>query len=225
MFDFKIPDEHRKAFARLARIEPSAFESIRAILSTSAPCLHLTDLRRRVREAFLSVLPNDAHLGDALVALGTTASRLEFGSELTGTEVLNGVASAVTSAEGLTEQERSILLDRVGALANLPVLRVSSKSTALQLAHSRVFTSSKIMTDLRPVFGEPVDGTDPLFMIIHQLQITALHNDEKEEIFFAMDDRDLEKLGEMVSRARSKAAQLRQTLKSHNLAEIDGGSR
>ncbi|MCC6537660.1 MAG: hypothetical protein IT162_08940 [Bryobacterales bacterium] len=225
MSDFKIPDDHRKAFARLARIESSQFESIRDILNVAAPCLHLTDLQRRVREAFLSVLPDDPHLGDALVALGTTASRLEFGSELSGNQVLNGVASTVTNAEGLGEHERSVLLERLTTLASLPVLRVSSKSTALQLAHSRVFTSSKIITDLRPVFGEPVDGADPLFMVIHQLQITSLHNDGKEEIFFAMDDRDLERLGEMVSRARSKAAQLRQTLKLHRLAEIDGGAR
>lgn len=220
--DFNIPDEHRKAFGRLANMSNEAFGAIVSALGSATPCLRLTDLRNRVQAAILSAVPNELRLAEAIIALAVTSSRREFNSEVPENDLLQSLAAAVAKEESLDPGHTKRLRDRLVAISRLPVIRVSTKSTTLQVAHDRVFNSSKIVTDLRPVFGEPVSSGELLFLVIHHLHITAIRNGEPEEVYFSMDDKDLDMLGDAVERARTKAAVLRSTLRAHQLKEIDG---
>lgn len=223
--DFKIPDEHRKAFGRLAGMSTEAFEAIVSALGIARPCLRLTDLRDRVQAAILSAVPGESCLAEAIIALAVTSSRWEFNSEVSEKDLLQSLATAVAKEENLDPQDTQRLRDRLVDISRLPVIRVSTKSTTLRVAHDRVFNSSKIVTDLRPVFGEPVSSGELAFLVIHHLHITAMRNGETEEVYFSMDDKDLDMLGEAVERARTKAGVLRSALRAHQLKEIDGGTQ
>ncbi len=202
-----------------------AFEAIVSALGNATPCLRLTDLRDRVQAAILSAAPDELGLAEAIIALAVTFSRLEFNSELPEKDLLQSLATAVAKEEVLDPEDTKRLRDRLVDISRLPVIRVSTKSTTLQVAHDRVFNSSKIVTDLRPVFGEPVSSGELLFLVIHHLHITAMRNGAIEEVYFSMDDKDLDMLGDAVERARTKAGVLRAALRAHQLKEIDGGAQ
>ena len=221
--EINIPDDHRKAFARLSGVDDRLFESILGALKAASPCLRLAELRQRVHVAIKSVLPDEERLAEAIVILATTASRLE--SDISEKDVLQSVATTVAMKEGLDKEQERCLLDRLGQLSRLPLLHVSAKSSTLQVAHDRIYNSSKIITDLRPVFGEPIDSSDLLFMVIHHLHIIAMRNGKPEELYLSMDDKDLDMLRDAVDRARAKASLLRSTLQEHQLNEIDGGAQ
>ncbi len=223
--EINIPEDHRKAFARLSGVDDRLFESILGALKATKPCLRLAELRQRVHAAVKSVLPDEERLTEAIVILANTASRLEFSSDISEKDVLQSVATTVAMREGLDQEHERCLLVRLGELSSLPLIHVSAKSSTLQVAHDRIYNSSKIITDLRPVFGEPIDSSDLLFMVIHHLHIIAMRNGKPEELYLSMDDKDLDMLRDAVDRARAKASLLRSTLQEHQLNEIDGGAQ
>lgn len=213
-----IPESHRKAFVSLTRVEAPKFDSIVSSLRSGKPSLRLADLRRRVREAAALALHQDAEiLADAIVALAASSSHADFRPDL-----VTSVAATVADSEALDLPARKQLESRLIAILGLPAVAVSAKSSLLQVAHDRVFNASKIVTDIRPVFLEPL-GPDWAYMIIHHLQMTCRRGGRQEEIFVSMDDRDLEELHEAISRARAKAALLRSSLEEKHVAAIDGG--
>ncbi len=216
--EVKIPEHHRKAIARVSAVEDSLFASITEALNQQTPCLLMAEFRTRVRSALASILPGDGTLAEALVALAATSSGQDFDPEF-----LRSVVESVSADEELAEETKNRLRLRLDALLRLPFIHVSAKSSILQVAHDRVFNAAKVITDVRPVFNDPID-TGFVYMVIHHLQIKSVRGGETEITYLSMDDKDLDALEAAVVRAREKAVHLRKTLNSSRIREIDGAA-
>ena len=216
--EVNIPLDHRKALASLARIEGSAFENIVEALRDLEPCLRLSDLRARVKTPLSSVSGADEQLTDALLAVATTSSRIDFSSDF-----FQAVVEAVSAGEILSKDQGGALSQRLKALLDIPVIRISTKSSTLQVAHDRVYNSARVVTDVRPVFPEPL-GRDFRYMVIHHLHVTSMRDNRLEDLYIAMDDKDLLALRDTIDRACQKADVLRLGLGERGLSEIDGGA-
>ncbi len=109
-----------------------------------------------------------------------------------------------------TEQQ---LVARLRHLTELDEVASLVKTADVLTEYERPFQSVRILTDLRPVFPERA-GQPPIGMgIVHSLKIsydTADHG--SEEVFIALDSRDLGKLRAAVERAEGKATLLKRQL-------------
>ena len=215
--EVNFPLDHQKALASLARIEGSAFENIVEALQHLEPCLRLSDLRARVKTPLTSVPGAEEQLTDALLAVATTSSQIDFSSDF-----IPAVVEAVRAGESLSKEEAGALSQRLKVILDIPVIRISTKSSTLQVAHDRVYNSARVITDVRPVFPEPL-GMDFRYMVIHHLRVTSMRDNRSEELYVAMDDKDLLALRDAIDRACQKAAVLRSGLGERGLSEIDGG--
>ena len=111
-------------------------------------------------------------------------------------EKLNGDIAAILSSGGL------VLL---------------AKSLDLMQGNARVFTKARILTDVRPVFGDdvtrpPLDG-----VVIHTLKLSFYSNDNEEDFHMALDRGDLLKLREVIDRALAKETTLLEAMEHGQL--------
>ena len=123
------------------------------------------------------------------------------------------LADLVASADlGLDDLSQAQLRDRIKAIARQPQLGVLAKSLDLLRAHERLFLGAKILTDIRPVFGDDAAEGAKAAVLVHALRIDFLHAGERESIVMALEHRDLLGVEAEIDRALAKSASLRSVL-------------
>jgi hypothetical protein len=109
----------------------------------------------------------------------------------------------------LGEPERADLRSRLAALLLIPGVTASAKALDLLSEHERLFLTARILTDLRPVFGEGEVATPTAALITHTLKIEYHDASGRDALYMALDDGDLEKFIEVLTRAQKKSSSLR----------------
>jgi hypothetical protein len=121
-----------------------------------------------------------------------------------------------------TDKEK-IFKERVLKLLNSEVLLCSSKSIDLLNEFENFFSTARIVTDIRPIFGSSVENEPLSNIIIHNLHIHYHYGEEKEcrEIFLALDNKDIQLLKKAIIRAESKEDSIKKMLLKNNLKYLD----
>jgi hypothetical protein len=125
-------------------------------------------------------------------------------------EANRGGISAITVWPKLRESLR-IIFGLDGSLG------ITAKATELALEHERLFcpASSRILTDVRPVFLASASETPHAAIIQHTLKL-AYHVEEGKtsEFYVALDQNDVDFLMYLLARCKQKEKSLRKMLKS-----------
>ncbi len=94
---------------------------------------------------------------------------------------------------------------RLLSLLSKPQLVLPSKALSLLNDHARVFGNVRIISDVRPVFGEDTSAPPHAWMLYHTLHFRCnLGKEVEDDIFIALDTADLRALEHAVARATSK---------------------
>jgi hypothetical protein len=150
--------------------------------------------------------------------------RLRSRSDITAEVLANDVAEA-TSKDGYFQGiSPDLTRDRLARLLALDSLNlIDAKAKELQSEAERTFCDTRIVTDLRPVFGSNVAGSPDAMIIVHTLKI-GYHDagDQKhKEMYFALDTDDIGKLAEALRRAQDKTKALKAKMDSVGIPTVD----
>ena len=215
---FKIPEEHRESILAVARLSPEMFSQLLVSLQQLSPKHGLAELSDRLEQVIpIQESLNRRTLAETLVSM--YASLLRFG--MPTEEFAKNIAEAIPVAQP-APFDGQVLSERLNQLLCIAPIRLSAKASELRVDHDRVYNSSRVVSDLRPVFNEPLESGLSGFMIIHQLKMVSMRLGKSEELFFAMDDRDLTSLKLAIERAEVKSKQMRELLRENKLPEYDG---
>lgn len=125
------------------------------------------------------------------------------------TEVIESALEDETLKSKINDKEKfSERLNRALSFNNS--LGITAKAENVMSEHQNVFVESKILTDLRPIFSEEIDEDNPVTTIIHNLRITYFADNNMKSMVFALDSEDIDKLEEIIARARSKEKRLKE---------------
>ncbi len=136
-------------------------------------------------------------------------------SEMNRNDFLNELLETVESEAPPTSSEASVsaVRQRFKDLLDLKSLGTLSKAVRLQRDQERLYCEAKIISDIRPVFGDDVKSRPVAATITHSLQIGYHENDgDHKEFFIVLDDFDLNELEKVLQRAREKSDSLTQLL-------------
>lgn len=122
--------------------------------------------------------------------------------------------------EAASDEDRERVKDRLTELLDLDRVNVIAKAGILQINHERWMQTAQILTDIRPVFGDPKESPTAA-VIVHTLKLSYFGGNEIEELFVAMDSNDLHDLSQQIDRASSKAASLRSVLDASKVHFVD----
>lgn len=110
-------------------------------------------------------------------------------------------------------------LQDLGTVLQCGSLASVAKARELFFDRDKVVRDTRVLTDLRPVFGE---SDNPVSMIITQsMRFRVLGPSGPEEFFISISTENLEILLEQLSRAQDKAKKLRELLKETSVKVVD----
>ena len=215
---FTIPEEHRVSILAVAQFSPEMFSQLLVSLRDLSPKHGLAELSDRLEQVIpIQESLNRRTLAETLVSMYASLLR----SGMPTAEFAKNIADAILVTQPAAFDGQA-LSNRLNQLLCIDAIRLSAKASELRVDHDRVYNSSRVVSDLRPIFNEPVESGLSGFMLIHQLKIVSMRRGKPEELFFAMDEKDLESLKTTLERAEIKSKQIRELLHEKQLAEYDG---
>jgi hypothetical protein len=168
------------------------------------------DLKASVLHRFLNELGPDiaSLLSDAAAAIFSLLVTIEA-NEYQPLELINDVCNAVladktfasfdeSSQETLRERLR-IFLEHEGRIS------LSIKAADLSTEGTNVFLNSRILSDIRPIFDSKVENGIIGAVVVHSLKIEYQEGNFRKEFYVTLDNLDLRKLSEDISRAVAKS--------------------
>jgi hypothetical protein len=198
-----IPEAFRPGFQELAQLDDASFATLFAALTASPPALLPANLARRlVSQVNLNQKVVETIIVSAMSTFSLADRLSRPAASLTG-------SIAASSDLQLGEDAARVLTSRLDQLIAAETLVVTAKALQVLTAHEHPLHSSRILTDLRPVFL-PDPAIQPTTAgIIHTLALTIHRGDGGlERLSVAMDEEDLRQLKEAVTRAETKSRTL-----------------
>jgi hypothetical protein len=119
------------------------------------------------------------------------------------TELLDGIREHAKPL--IPDKEIPRLRGRFERLLSVKSLESVSKAISLQRDTERVYCESKIISDIRPVFGDDVKEYPVAAAILHTLILSYHENGDHKEFFITLDEVDLNSLQTAIKRAKNKA--------------------
>lgn len=218
MANLRIPDRYKEGILLLAAASDEAFAEILSALK-KAPA-HMTNIRELAAwvgpETSSTPKSDSAKIVDALTSLYRLQKRTSFSVSKIAHDVANG-------AEELELEARNRLQKRLELALPLDALNVTSaKARELLMDREKAYCDAKIVTDIRPVFGDDVDSPEAA-IIIHTLKL-GFHDsgsNSHKDIYVALDSRDIADLKKILERAELKETRLKTVISAAQLKQVE----
>lgn len=202
-----LPAPQFEGFLAAARRAPKTFTTsgeFEAWAAPEVPTIPAADLSKLIYSiTSLYRLP---------VRYGVTASKL-------ASDVLEGARAGITDFQVVDGTE---FVERLTALLSIESFNiVAVKAKELQTESERIFVEARILTDIRPIFGNKIEDDPTASVIVHTLKIVSHENSGHKEYFFALDADDIASLKKTMERATDKVKSLKALLDGTKLRAID----
>jgi hypothetical protein len=173
-------------------------------------------------DAVASVSPGaqSSDIASAIQAL-MTMSLVRGRLEQSPLDFARAVTQSLVSSDQLSKEAGDELSKRLTSLLELDPLGATAKTIDLRSEHTNLFCNVRILTDLRPVFGEDPVAPPNGFILMHTLKLEYHNQGEHQEIYVAVDDDDLQRMRSVLERAVLKGKSLRSMLRKSNIEELE----
>ena len=202
----RIPDEHKPAIAKLLMLPDETAAELASVIRNTALELYQDRGLDKALSKISSIRSHERFLLlEMLMSLYATRSNIGVSSEDFADQVLDATERAKIKELALTKENRDKFKKRLVEFLNIKTLAIASKAVGILFENEHCLTSARIVTDIRPVFGDDVSNAPDAAMIVHMLKIEYVHRGEPDEFFVALDTKDIEKLMDVLRRAQTKA--------------------
>ena len=221
MADVFVPSEMRPALVQLAALGDDAISEPCSLLEANPDVLtsrqaafeHASKLTKFGDEGFSAI---DAVVPLLFLKASSGKSTGDLVKEITARLVTGDKQEATLSAAAVPNFKKNL-----GRILELSKLTNRAKALSLATDSQRLFSDAKIVSDVRPVFGEDVSKPPLGAVILHSLKIGFAEDGEEREFFVTMDSKDLRELQSWITRALSKDATLSQFIKHSNIEQFE----
>lgn len=209
----RVPQQHMAGLVAIARFSDDDVAQILPALAD--PELHDVD------ETAAALIKKLVHPPDEIKrAIEATMSLANARADI-GNSIPEFIEDLIRSMEDDDRKELHLPNDQLtqlrknlaGLLAD-PNLVIASKAIFLRRDYEHQFCRARILTDIRPIFGEDRTLPPTAALIVHMLQLVYHEGRSTKEIHVALDDEDLSSLKLQIERAGDKAKSLKTLLNS-----------
>ncbi|WP_344008678.1 hypothetical protein [Nocardioides lentus] len=202
----QIPDEHRDALRSLLELSASDFESLIRSLESASPSVE------GVVNAFESTVEDASTAAAAVLAFSTWRTSHDRSFD----DALGSLRSSL---------ELESVPEGLSRLLNARPLTIIAKAIDLGVSHERVFQSARVMSDMRPIFGENVEEPPIAAVVTHELLLNVYGGASGEELYVSLDSSDVKALRAQLDRALEKQTQLEMLIVKSGMAVVDLGAQ
>jgi hypothetical protein len=160
-------------------------------------------------------------IGLALAALYSVKSQNDFPVDEFADEVSDAMELLSEEELRLLPNERDKFKASLITLLNADLFALAAKAYDLKTDDERTFCHARILTDIRPIFGQHIEEGPKAMVVVHLLKLGYHQGNEKHQQFYvSLDAQDLETLRKVIDRAEAKAKTLKSAVKGTRLFGI-----
>jgi hypothetical protein len=217
---FQIPERYRPGLEKLAVLDNEVFVKLLDVMKNSPPTLHIEDIASLAYKEHSIDREDASDIVRSILSLYSFRETEYFSTNQLVVEISEALQSELSdelSRKTITQLQKRLLefLEIRGPL------EIASKAADLIVEHENVFSSSRVLTDLRPIFKPEVKDGIGGALISHILKIDYENINGTQESFFALDLGDIEQLLEQLERALEKDESLKRLLEKSNIPYLD----
>ena len=216
-----IPASEFPTLIRIVKFSDAEFAGLVKALRESAQTLNL----KKYGAALSKVFPNYSE-EEAIGFIGTLFALYSIAekSKLSAQDLAQsiGVAASESRQHGssFSGENTIILKNRLSELLSLRnSFSLTLKALDVLSEVDHVFCSSRILSDIRPVFADSLE-TASAAVITHNLQIAFHHLGKHEEFYVTLQEGELQQLKETIERAQKKNTTLGYIIKKSELKHL-----
>lgn len=153
-----------------------------------------------------------------------SANDFRIHQNLTKDEIVKGISNFVFTKNvsdlagdfdlDFVESRLSMYLDIEGQISLI------SKIRSIYSEHQRIYSSSRVFTEVRPVFDENIENI-PAAIILHNLIINYTEDEINKSFSIALDDSDIDTLISSLERAKKKKELIKTSLNKEKLVFVE----
>lgn len=99
---------------------------------------------------------------------------------------------------------------------------VTSKAMDILSHYPNTYCSARLVTDIRPVFGQNTNECPPASLVVHTLRISSHQDDsDTKDYYVSLDSQDLHELRRIIERALEKETTLKSMINDTKMQYID----
>jgi hypothetical protein len=203
-----IPKNVREGLASLRDIPDDVFNSL------------LIDFERSGEPSSVKNLsPEDAK---QLIASITSLSAVRASAGVSLEQFIADICESLHEQDELKADQEPRFRERLTRVLSIDILNIKAKAIALSNEHEHLFCSARIVTDMRPVYGDDPSAPPEAMTITHILKIHYhAAGNRIHEIYLGIGSSDIEEIREVLDRAKEKAKSLQASLESTKIPFID----
>ena len=216
----EIPREDAESIETIQRFTPAVLEQLIAALKEAPPISDPKGMQKHISKKVPSLTQ------EKLTLVLEKLYSLYYIRELSGVDpsrFLDDLVDGIRNSTDLATKQKDI--NRIRSvfqrLLCIETLSTISKAARLQRDGERLYCSSKIMSDIRPVFGPEATAKPIGAVLTHTLKIGYHQGSEHKEFHVILDSNDLTELEKLVRRAEAKDRTLRELLRTADLPTLD----
>ena len=199
----RIPEAQLPAFEDLFTLEDTPFNELNEAINSAPKKAKASAVVAHVSKKAKSVSPDRAKA--IILSLKTLLGAMDMYHVSTIQASKDIVENALKQSTKLNSEHAGRYEKRLLSLLGNPHLILPSKALSLLTDHARTFGTIRIISDMRPVFGEDATALPHAWMLYHTLHFRCnLTKDAEEDIYIALDTADLREIEEAVKRATEK---------------------
>ncbi|MEH2274361.1 MAG: hypothetical protein V7K40_06010 [Nostoc sp.] len=200
----KIPEQYKSGIEFILNTDDDAVDIIISALRDFPPTAEnvIYKISERIVQTQKVDAPTAVKIVDTLVSLRQLNKDEKLSNEaivILISESLEKDTEFVVTTE-LRERFRKRLSSLLQALESIAFsLDISDKASNLLIEHERIFSDSRIVTDIRPVFDSETERKVEAAILIHTLKIQYRDIEGIKEFYIALDSDDLDNLYEQIT--------------------------
>ena len=209
----RIPKQYKNGLAKLISIEDKSIQELLRAIENISPAVYLKDITEDAA-AQISTIPPDA-VRDIITVVHSLYS-LKSGADVPTSEFVEDLIEGMNQSEfdelNIQGDNRERFKQHLIQLLSVDSFYIASKAHGLLFEFERNLLDSRILTDIRPIFGDQSDVALDAAVVVHTLRLGYYEGDQTKEFYVTLDVKDIQELIDALKRAQSKAENLKSVL-------------
>jgi hypothetical protein len=206
----RVPSEYHSGIKILAELDNQVANSLIEVLQDLPPATDRQQLATDISEHIDNL---DEEIAKEILRVLFSLYDLRVNTELSADELASQICKAAqedTELSSLSEDQTQNLEARLTLLLGSDgTISASYKAQTVLTDHKHIFASSRVFTDMRPIFKSDTSEEPLAIGIIHTLKVEYRGLDGANEFFVALDSTDLNQIYKEIERAVEKEKTIR----------------
>jgi len=214
-----LPDFLTKGLRDIAALPPDTYDHFLAFLRS----IPVEIKQPRVFNVENLGNPDISQNRDSTTEAAFSLIMSRAGSRITIDKFVDRLIEGISASSDLNNTQLQTLRQRVTDILNIETLDLIARAHNVLIEHFGIFTAARVVSDIRPVFGEDVSAGPLGAVLVHMLSVAHRSAGRRENFVVALDERDVDQLIEVLQRAKSKATTLRSAIANSSIPYIKVG--